>query len=118
MYLCCIGSGVDVYVFAEGINHDHEEFEGRAFDGGYTRLNARTGQPEDCSSKYVGTHVASLAVGKYVGVATKANVYRYVCATNYVCTCATLATHNIHTVLLYLVLILLIKASRCPSLWT
>ena len=74
-----------------GINHDHEEFEGRAFDGGYARRNSRTGQPEDCSSKYFGTHVASLAVGKSVGVATKASVYRYVCATNYV------HTHNIST---------------------
>ena len=31
--LLFIGSGVDVYVFAEGINLEHEEFEGRAFDG-------------------------------------------------------------------------------------
>ena len=62
-------SGVDVFVFAEGINLDHEEFESRAFDGGYR-------QSEKCS-KYFGTHVASLAVGKSVGVATKANVYRY-----------------------------------------
>ena len=31
--LLFIGSGVDVYAFAEGINLEHEEFEGRAFDG-------------------------------------------------------------------------------------
>ena len=68
--LLLTGSGVDIYVFAEGINLDHEEFEGRAFDGGY-------GLSQNCSSNYYGTHVASLAVGKSVGVATKANVYRY-----------------------------------------
>jgi len=69
-YHMLIGSGVDIYVFAEGINLNHEEFEGRAFDGGYE-------QSQNCSSKYYGTYVASLAVGKSVGVATKANVYRY-----------------------------------------
>ena len=66
--LLFIGSGVDVYVFAEGINLEHEEFEGRAFDGGY-------GQSENCSND-VGTYVASLAVGKSDGVTTKANVHR------------------------------------------
>jgi len=63
-------------VFGEGINHVHKEFEGRAFDGGYEWL-IRSRQPEDCASKLYGTHVASLAVGKFVGVANKANVYRY-----------------------------------------
>ena len=67
--LLLIGSSVDVYVFAEGINLEHEEFEGRAFDGGY-------GQSKKCSKDF-GTYVASLAVGKSDGVATKANVYRY-----------------------------------------
>jgi len=71
-----VGSGVDIYVFGEGINYDHKEFEGRAFDGGYKFLT-RSHQPEDCPSKLHGTHVASLAAGKSVGVATKANVYRY-----------------------------------------
>ena len=69
--LLLVGSGVDIYVFAEGINLDHDEFEGRAFNGGY-------GQSQDCFSKLYGTHVASLAAGRSVGVATKANVYRYV----------------------------------------
>jgi len=63
-------------VLSEGINHDHKEFEGRAFDGEYRRLT-RSRKQENCKQKYHGTHVASLAVGKSVGVATKANVYRY-----------------------------------------
>ena len=72
-----VGSGVDIYMFGEGINLDHEEFEGRAFDGGYRWLrNPR--RPKDCSRKFHGTQVASLAVGKSVGVATKANIYRYI----------------------------------------
>jgi len=52
----CIGLGVDIYVFAEGIDYDHEEFQGRAFYGQYTKL-------ENCSSSSYGTYLASLAVG-------------------------------------------------------
>jgi len=63
-------------VFGEGISHDHKEFEGRAFDGEYKR-RTRSGKQKYCQQKYHGTHVASLAVGKSVGVATKAKVYRY-----------------------------------------
>jgi len=72
----CIGLGIDIYVFAEGIDYDHEEFQGRAFYGQYTKLS---GQAENCSSSSYGTYLASLAVGKSVGVASKANVYRYIC---------------------------------------
>jgi len=50
VHLYFIGSGVDIYVFSEGIDYDHEKFKGRAFDGGYKRLNPGTGQPENCSS--------------------------------------------------------------------
>jgi len=66
-------------VVTDGIDYDHVEFEGRAFDGGYTRFNLRSGQAENCFHPNYGTHVASLAVGKSVGVAPKAKVYRYVC---------------------------------------
>ena len=64
-------------MLADGIDYDHVEFGGRAFDGGYTRLSSRPGQAENCFSASHGTHVASLAVGKSVGVAPKARVYRY-----------------------------------------
>jgi len=67
------GSGVDIYVFGAEINYDHKEFEGRAFDGEYIR---RTSSRKQGNCQH-GTHVASVAVGKSVGVATKANVYRY-----------------------------------------
>ena len=58
-------------MFGEGIQHDHAEFGGRAFDGGYSTKSGL------CSSAYFGTMVASLAAGNTVGVARKANVYRY-----------------------------------------
>ena len=73
-------------MFGEGIDYNHGEFEGRAFDGGFKWL-ARSKQPNDCSSKFFGTHVASLAVGKSVGVATKANVYRYEFLIHYIFPC-------------------------------
>jgi len=58
-------------VLGEGIQYDHTEFGGRAFDGGF---NLKHGQ---CSSARFGTIIASLAAGNTVGVAKKANVYRY-----------------------------------------
>ena len=63
-------------MFSEGISHDHKELEGRAFDGQYKRITPSSKQG-NCRQQYHGTHVASLAVGKSVGVATKAKVYRY-----------------------------------------
>ena len=66
-----IGSKVDIYVLGEGIQYDHAEFGGRAFDGGFS---LESGQ---CSRANFGTIVASLAAGSTVGVAKKANVYRY-----------------------------------------
>ena len=63
----CTGTGVDIYVLADGIEHDNEEFGGRAFDGGF--------KPQQCAK--FGTQVASLAAGKYTGVAKNSNVYRY-----------------------------------------
>ena len=68
-----VGSGVDIYVFGVGIDYDHKEFEGRAFDGKFIRRNS----PIIQGNCQYGTHFASVAVGKSVGVATKANVYRY-----------------------------------------
>ena len=67
--LCiCAGSGVDIYVFAEGMQYDHKAFGGRASNGGFA---------PDKGCTRIGTELASLAAGKFVGVATEANVYRY-----------------------------------------
>jgi len=65
------GNGVDIYVFSTGIDYKHEEFGGRAFYGGYDKYGY---SGIDCDGQ--GTAVASLAVGKTVGVAKKARVYR------------------------------------------
>jgi len=62
---------VDIYVISTGIEYKNEEFGGRAFYGGYDKHGY------DGSDKAgQGTAVASLAVGKTVGVAKKAKVYR------------------------------------------
>ena len=66
MYL--VGSGVDIYIFAEGIQYRHKVFGGRASNGGFA---------PDKKCTRIGTELASLAAGEFVGVATKANVYRY-----------------------------------------
>ena len=63
----CVGSGVDIYVFAEGMQYDHKVFGGRASNGGFA---------PDKGCTRIGTELASLAAGKYVGVAAEANVYR------------------------------------------
>ena len=62
---------MDIYVFSTGIEYKHEEFGGRAFYGGYDKYGY---DGSDCDGQ--GTAVASLAVGKIVGVAKKAKVYR------------------------------------------
>ena len=59
-------------MFGEGVQHDHVEFEGRAFDGEFS------GKSRLCSKARFGTMIASLAAGSTVGVAKKANVYRYI----------------------------------------
>ena len=33
------GTGVDIYMLVEGIDHENEEFGGRAFDGGFMPIN-------------------------------------------------------------------------------
>ena len=64
-----IGTGVDIYILADGIDLKDEEFEGRAFDGMFLPQKSCTG---------FGTGLASLAAGKYAGVAKNANIYRYI----------------------------------------
>ena len=69
------GEGIDIYVLDSGINMAHSEFENRAFPGidfvdEYTNSQNKG---KDCNGH--GTHVASLATGKTVGVAKKATVY-------------------------------------------
>ena len=66
-----VGTGVDIYIIADGIEYDNKEFVGRAFDGGFKSRR-------QCSTKY-GTQLAALAVGKYSGVAKNSHVYRYIC---------------------------------------
>ena len=62
------GTGVDIYILAEGLEYDNEEFGGRAFHGNF--------KPETgCAAEY-GTELASLAAGKDYGVAKNAKIYR------------------------------------------
>ena len=65
------GVGVDVYVVDSGINYAHEEFEGRAFYGGYDGVASSNGS--DCHGH--GTHIASLIGGKTFGVAKQVKLY-------------------------------------------
>ena len=62
------GNGVDIYILADGIEFENDEIKGRAFNGGF--------RSQQCN--WLGTQLASLAAGKYVGVAKNANVYRYI----------------------------------------
>ena len=55
-------------MLVEGIDLENEEFGGRAFDGGFMPV-------KPCSE--FGTQLASLAAGRYAGVAKNANIYRY-----------------------------------------
>ena len=70
--LNCTGTGVDIYILADGIDYGNEEFGGRARDGGY-----RTLYRQQRCTKY-GTEIASVAAGRYSGVAKNSNIYRYV----------------------------------------
>lgn len=70
------GEGVDIYVIDSGINMNHVEFENRAIYAGIDLvdeyLNTKY-RGRDCNGH--GTHVASLAAGKTVGVAKKATLH-------------------------------------------
>ena len=61
------GTGVDIYIFAEGIEYDNEEFGGRALHGEF--------MPESGCANF-GTELASLAAGRDYGVAKNATIYR------------------------------------------
>jgi len=63
----CTGTGVDIYILADGIEYKNKELEGRVFDGEFSS--------QQCTGSF-GTQIASLAAGKYVGVAKNSNVYR------------------------------------------
>ena len=65
--IICIGTGVDIYMLADGIDIENEEFGGRAFDGKFN-------SPISCTE--FGNSLASLAAGQYAGVAKNANIYR------------------------------------------
>ena len=91
-----LGSGVTVYVIDDGINFNHEEFKDRGTGVSSTgwcvpnsRTDGRTNMPDrgpDALKEYTdwseteqhylghGTSVASVAVGKNFGVASKANL--------------------------------------------
>ncbi|KAL9066894.1 MAG: hypothetical protein Q9157_006986 [Trypethelium eluteriae] len=70
------GSGVDIYILDSGIKIHHPEFESRAsnFRGWHHTpyLNASHSTMEDADSH--GTCVASLAGGKALGIAKRANI--------------------------------------------
>ena len=68
-----IGTGVDIYVLADGIDYDDKEFGKRAFDVELSHFKRR------CN--YLGTHIGHLAAGVYAGVAKNSNIIvpRYIC---------------------------------------
>ncbi|MSO15302.1 MAG: hypothetical protein EXQ61_03180 [Ilumatobacteraceae bacterium] len=70
------GAGVDIYIVDTGIRSTHEQIVGRVLpgidiptDNGSSKVNPKT---SDCDGH--GTHVAGLAGGSTVGVATQARV--------------------------------------------
>ena len=70
------GKGVNIYVLDSGINMKHTEFEDRAFYAGIDLIDdyyGTTNEGTDCNGH--GTHVASLAAGRFSGVAKKATLY-------------------------------------------
>ena len=62
------GAGTTIYIVDTGVMSSHQELVGRV-GGGFTSVG---GTPEDCHGH--GTHVASTAAGRSVGVASAATV--------------------------------------------
>ena len=70
------GAGIDIYIVDTGIRSTHEQFGGRVLpaidipiENGTSKVNPET---SDCDGH--GTHVAALAAGSTVGVATQARL--------------------------------------------
>ena len=70
------GAGIDIYIVDTGIRSTHEQLTGRVLSGIDIRTDNGTSKVDPASSDCDGhgTHVAGLAVGTTVGVATKARV--------------------------------------------
>ncbi|MFD4320768.1 S8 family peptidase [Streptomyces sp. NPDC058548] len=64
------GAGVTAYILDTGIDHNHDEFGGRATFGFDAMGDGRQGQ--DCNGH--GTHVAGTVAGRTYGVAREANL--------------------------------------------
>jgi len=70
-----IDPNIDIYILDTGVQLDHVVFDQILYDGKNQALYL-TGSPKSYT-QYHGTHVASVAGGKYFGVSEKFRIYNY-----------------------------------------